>query len=218
MPILLTNTEETPILTADGYPLIGVCEITESWQDMLKRFPEKPYGLNEIKSDKRKQEWLAVRLLLKHLAGPDKYIIYKENGAPALQNSPLNISISHTTGYAAIILSKNQNPGIDIEYLSGRAWKLREKFLGEDELRMLIPSDEKSGSNTNISTICWCAKETAFKALQQTGVDFIEHLHIEPFALSKKGVLKLKETKTPQQQTFDINYQIAENYIITWKE
>jgi len=206
MSLLITNKSS----------LIGVLEITEPWQDLLRKFQHKPPGIDEIKSDKRKQEWLSVRLLLQQIIGADAYIIYKENGTPVLNNSKYNISISHTTGYAAIILSENLNPGIDIEYHSERAWKLREKFLSEKELEIF--SGEQSLIFHRKATLCWCAKETAFKALQQTSVDFIEHLNIEPFIISDKGVLKLKENKTPQQQTFYINYQINENYIIAWKE
>ena len=200
MSLLLTNKSS----------VIGIRKITEPWQDILKCFQSKPYGIDEIKSDKRKQEWLSVRSLLQQITGSETCIIYKENGTPVLKNSNYNISISHTIGYVAIILSENPNPGIDIEYHSGRAWKLRKKFLSEKELEMF--------SGEQNATLCWCAKETAFKALQQTNVDFIEHLHIEPFTVSDKGILKLKETKTPQQQTFYIDYQINENYIIAWKE
>ena len=218
-----------PILLTQESPVMGIWEITEPWQDMLKSFQHNDdYYLdaNRIQSDKRKQEWLAVRLLLKHLYETEAYIDYRDNGAPILQNSQYHISISHTMGYAAILLSENHNPGIDIEYRSERAWKLRKKYLGEKEFEMfalLHESEQKTGNNAlskhiDLSTLCWCAKETAFKALQQTEVDFIEHLHILPFTLSSRGVLLLKETKTSQQQTFNINYQIAENYIITWKE
>ena len=201
---------------------MGIWEITEPWQEMLKSFQDKPCDIDDIQSDKRKQERLAVRLALKHLAGSEMNINYTENGAPVLQNSPYSISISHTTGYAAVILSKKPYPGIDIEYRSERAWKLRTKYLGENELEMFASSeklqdDDKLPEKADHATICWCAKETAFKALQQTEVDFIKHLHIEPFTLSKSGILKLKETKTPQLQTFDINFEVTENYIITWK-
>ena len=169
-----------PILFTQESPAMGVWKITETWQDMLEYFKDNDnysYDIQKIQSDKRKQEWLAVRLLLKYLHGPDVYISYLENGTPVLQNSKYSISISHTKGFAAVILSKSKNPGIDIEYLSGRAWKLHEKYLGENELKM-FDFLQDSRYREKLATICWCAKETAFKALQHNEVDFINHLQI----------------------------------------
>ena len=194
----------------------------------------------KIKSDNRKREWLAVRLLIKILTGDDMPVRYKENGAPFLADNRYHISISHTIGYAAIILSQYPNPGIDIEYKSDRAWKLRTKYLSADELEMFEPirpdfqtgneplrlatifdSTNQTGSEippfqSALATICWCAKETAYKALQAADIDFVKHLHIEPFSLSEKGTIFLKETKTPNQTTFEIYYQLTDDYVIAW--
>ena len=226
-----------PLLLTYESPLMGIWEITEPWQDMLESLRyNNNYSkeANKIQSEKRKQEWLAVRLLLKSLSRQETSIDYHDNGAPFLPDNSHHISISHTNGYAAVLLSKNQNPGIDIEYRSDRAWKLRKKFLSDKELgsflsfsdsvNLSMHSHDKCDDNArripdtiDFATLCWCAKETAFKALQQAEVDFIEHLHILSFALSGEGVLTLKETKTSRKQTFTINYKIAENYIIAWK-
>ena len=226
-----------PLLLTYESPVMGIMEITEPWQDMLESLKQNDRylsELNKIRSDKRKQEWLTVRFLLKKLSGPDTYIDYHDNGAPFLPGSSYHISISHTKGYAAVILSEDEYPGIDIEYRSERAWKLRKKFLSDKESGVFLSLSsyadlnvqsriecnddiKRKISHADVATIFWCAKETAFKALQQAEVDFIEHLHILPFALSDEGILTLKETKTPSEQVFSINYKIAENYIIAWK-
>ena len=215
-----------PLLFTQNSPVIGIWKIEESWQNMLEsiqkneNYPhEIAHEVNNKKTDKRKQEWLATRLLLQHLDRPDSFIDYNENGAPILRNNLFNISISHTKGFAAVILSKTGSPGIDIEYHSGRAYKLREKFLDNKEMEMFDSLHDSSDySMDTLATLCWCAKETAFKALQQTEVDFIEHLSILPFTFSGKGTFSLKETKTPLQEVFKIKYQITEDYILTWKE
>jgi phosphopantetheinyl transferase len=200
---------------------MGIWEITESWQELLDSLINKDAycsEMNKIQSDKRKQEWLAVRLLLQHLSGSEAHIRYRKNGAPFLPGNTCNISISHTKGFAAIILSENTNPGIDIEYHSERAWKLRKKYMNEDELKFITPLFDNQKATDEIATICWCAKETAFKVLGETDIDFVEHLHIEPFRLSKEGFLMLKEKRTGQNQRFRINYQVTEGYLLTWKE
>ena len=221
-----------PAIFIQKSPAIGIWKIEESWQEMSESLRINnnysrviEHYLNNIKSDKRKQEWLAVRLLLAYLAGTEAYIDYLENGAPVLRNSPYNISISHTTGFAAVILSNKEHPGIDIEYHSGRALKLCRKYLGAKELELFDSlrsekpaSFDNHSKQTKLATICWCAKETAYKALGLTEVDFINHLHILPFTFSCKGTFALQEKKSPNHEIFNINYQVTEDYIITWKE
>jgi phosphopantetheinyl transferase len=210
---------------------MGIMKIDETWQEMLAAFENADLycaELDKIKSDSRKQEWLAVRLLLKYLLREEQIVDYDENGAPSLRNRRYRVSFSHTKGFAAVILGEYEALGVDIEYHSERAWRLRERFLSTDELKMfalLGAGCEISESPESpelrcfdLATVCWCAKETAFKALLQTEVDFIRHLRIYPFVLSDKGTIRLRETKTPLLRTYIINYMIAENYIITWKE
>ena len=202
-----------PLLHAYQSPLLGIWEMTETWQEMFESLENKDVyraDLNKIQSIKRKREWLSVRLLLQRLTRARTFIIYKTNGAPVLSDGSFNISISHTTGYAVILLSTTNHPGVDIEVRSDRAWKLKEKFLNKTELE-IIPSA------IDVATICWCAKETAYKSLGESAVDFSNQLHIEPFQLSKEGILFLHETRTPQKQRFTIHYQVNEPYILTWK-
>jgi len=232
-----------PLVSLHQSPAIGIWKMSESWQDMLELLQNKTMYAGEvqkIQSGNRKCEWLSVRLLVKHLTSADTPVCYQANGAPFLYHNPYHISISHTKGYAAIILSQYPHPGIDIEYRSERAWKLRRKFLSEKELALFAPShdecpagdekhplqailhsanqsESKNAQPATLATICWCAKETAFKALQESAVDFIKHLHIQPFILSEKGMLSVEETKTNQRKTYHIHYQTTDDYIITWK-
>jgi len=167
------------------------------------------------RSNRREAERLAINLLLQNMLGNNPVLGHKENGMPFLEDNHLNISISHTKGYVAVILSRFTYPGIDIEYPSDRAWRLRHKFLSDNELYMFARAREEEIK----ATICWCAKETAYKTLRESGVDFIKHLHILPFKTdSKNGSLLLEETKTISNQVFAINYQITDDYILTWKE
>jgi phosphopantetheinyl transferase len=146
------------------------------------------------------------------------HISYQKNGAPFLPDSAYGISISHTRGFAAVLLSENPRPGIDIEYHSERAWKLRERYMHEDELAFIRSSGNykfPTAKSTEIATLCWCAKETAYKALGETAVDFSEHFCIEPFEPLKEGVLLLHERRTEQKRRFSITYRITEDFILT---
>jgi len=211
-----------PLFYVHQSPVIGVWKIVEPWQELLDLFHNKTLYADEvlkIQSDKRKSEWLAVRLLIKQLTGAEMLVDYKDNGAPFLRDSPYHISIAHTKGFAALMLSNQTHPGIDIEYRSERALRLCGKFLNPIELEQLsrlrtnyLPNQEEV-----FATLCWCAKETAFKALQENDVDFIKHLQINPFTFSDKGVILLQETKTHKKETYPIHYQVTDDYLLTWK-
>ena len=213
-----------PVLNTYKSPLLGIWKISESWQilfDLLINKETYYPDLEKIQSEKRKQEWLAARLLLQHLTDGDTPIRYHKNGAPFLPDSEYRISISHTQGFAAVLLSKSSNPGIDIEYHSERAWRLRKKYMNEGELTFITSlCDHKNTANktmadaTEIATLCWCAKETAYKALGETAVDFAKHLCIEPFSPAKEGILMLNERRTKQKLSFKIDYQITKDFIL----
>jgi phosphopantetheinyl transferase len=124
MPLFLKHTK----------PLWGVWKIEESPDELLSRFEQRAADLlpADMRTEKRKQEWLAVRLLLKELLGEEARIAYQPNGAPCLPEKNLHISISHTKGYAAVILNGESPTGIDIEYLNDRVLKVRSRFMSEE--------------------------------------------------------------------------------------
>ena len=205
-----------PLLQKYVSPLWGIWKIEESWEELLCKFerPEMylPF-LNQRKSEGRKSEWLAVRLLLKELTGTETAVSYRDNGAPYLPESAFHISISHTKGFAAVLLSPSKPVGIDIEYCSERVRRIKSRFLNEDELNLL-------GENptTNDLLVCWSAKETAFKMTEQKTADLQKDVHIvdfKPFQYSDSGTLTVRESLTPQLSVFHINYLITPDFIVT---
>lgn len=109
------------------------------------------------KSNARRMEYICERALLKDMMnGKIVKIFHNEDGKPILNNG-LNISISHTRGYIAIILSETKNVGIDIEYVSDRVEKIASRFMREDE----------SADDIMSLLVHWCAKETLYKLFHQ---------------------------------------------------
>ncbi|MDR3261328.1 MAG: 4'-phosphopantetheinyl transferase superfamily protein [Tannerella sp.] len=203
-----------PILQKSTSPLWGIWKIEEHWADLLAR-SEQPENylpfLGNSKSDGRKAEWLAVRLLLKELTGIETGIAYHANGYPFLPDMPFHISISHTKGYAAVLLHADHPAGIDIEYRSERIQRLKSRFLDESEQRLL---GENPGTTELL--ICWSAKETAFKMTKQKTADWQKDFHILAcdFA-SDTGFLTVQETLTPQSASYQIRYDVATEFVIT---
>ena len=88
---------------------LGIWEISESINELNAL--TKSVKLDQIKSQKRKLEILAVRVLLEKMCGNVK-LDYNKYGAPILGNNK-NISISHSKQLVAIIVSEFKS-AIDI--------------------------------------------------------------------------------------------------------
>lgn len=204
MPLLFKHTE----------PLLGVWKIEESSDELLAMLglqSEYLPFLQGIKTEKRRQEWLASRVLLKELAGEELLIAYHGDGAPYLPGSSLSLSISHTNGYAAVLLQDQETAGIDIEYHSNRVLKIRSRFMSPEE-------DASIGSGYEVEhlLVYWCAKEALFKMIRQQDVDFIEHLHIEPFLFSVSGKLNVYETRTLEQKSYVLKYEVLPGFVLVY--
>ncbi len=202
-----------PLLFKHNEPLWGVWKIEESSEELLyllsRKIDYQPF-LDNMRTENRKKEWLATRLLTKKLLNKEVRIDYHLNGAPYLPNENLQISISHTKGFVAVILSKDSTPGIDIEYRGDRILKIHSKFMSKDEYSKI---DKKHEAEHLL--LYWCAKETLFKIIQQEGVDFIDHLHIHPFPYNEEGSLLASETRTEQTASYQLKYYVFPDFVVT---
>ncbi|MDR3253109.1 MAG: 4'-phosphopantetheinyl transferase superfamily protein [Tannerella sp.] len=198
-------------------PLRGVWKIDETADELLDFFKNEEdvsRAALAIRSENRRREWLAVRRLTDTLLGKRSQITYEANGSPVLPDSSFKISISHTKGFAAVVLSEFQRTGIDIEYHSERAFRLRNRFLGPAELNVLA----SYGNNKDLATVFWCAKESFFKALGRQGVDFIKDMHIisSPSFADTEGEFLIEESITPDGRICSVAFTITPDYILTW--
>ena len=97
-----------------------VDETVEQLRSMFHQFSVYEEGFARFSSEKRKQEWLAVRVLLKELCGEEKTIAYLPSGKPYLEDGSLHVSFSHTNGYVAVAIHPSVEVGIDIEQYGTR--------------------------------------------------------------------------------------------------
>ena len=194
---------------------IGIWKIEENVEDLLSFFSEKQ---SEYKTEiscfqypKRKLEFLSVRILLKELTGVENSVYYNSNGSPSLVDNNSVISISHTNGYASVILHPSASVGLDIEQKRDKIIRLKHKFLAQDELENIDKENELEHL-----LLHWSAKETMFKMMGEEDVDFISHLHISPFLAAKEGTIHSFETKSKKQQRFSLDYKIHDDYVLVW--
>ena len=204
MPLFLTHTA----------PLWGIWKIEESSDALfalLQNGEEYVSQLAEIHTEHRRQEWLASRMLLQTLTSCPARIAYHPNGAPYLPDSPLYISISHTRGYASVLLQECPAAGIDIEYRSDRVRKIRRRLMNPEEEAGIDPEHE-----TEHLLIHWCAKETLFKMIGQEGVDFCRHLHVCPFPYAEEGCFVAFETRTEAHVRYLLHYRVEQEFVLTF--
>lgn len=194
--------------------IIGVWKMVESVEELLYLLPSDFHDyasahIKKIRSERRAIEWLSSRILLLSLLKQKKNILYRADGRPYLEDESHYISISHTRNYAAVYLHKSHPVGIDIETISERVTKVASKFVGEKEY---IHPEQKIVH----LLLHWSAKESLFKVMNENEIDFKHHLHIYPFTPTTKGIMKATESKTPLRCTFDINYEVHSDYVLTW--
>lgn len=203
-----------PLLLKETTPLRGVWKVDETSEQLLSLLEtDSIYRClpEEIHAEKRKQEWLAVRLLLKELIGREVAIAYHPSGAPYLPDQPWHISISHTKGYVTVLLQEVPAAGIDIEYRGDRVLKIRSRILSEVEEQNVDAAHE-----ADHILLHWCIKEALFKMIGQEDVDFREHLYIEPFPYADNGVVRARETRTAEGGDYSLAYQVFPDFILVW--
>lgn len=193
----------------------GVWKIEESEADLLACLSDKAMyadGLAKLKAPHRRIEWLAVRVLLAHLMGCEAEVAYMPNGRPYLVGNQYSLSISHTKGYVAVLLSSSTSlVGIDIEQTGERVRKVAHKFIGPNEKITLY-----DGSDVWSLLLHWSAKESMFKCLDTPEVDFIAHLHIHPFQVQASGTFQAHESRTPSTQEYSIHYLLHPDFVLTY--
>lgn len=188
-----------------------VDETIEQLRSMFHQFSIYEEGFERFKAEKRKQEWLAVRVLLKELLGEEKKIVYLPSGKPCLEDGSACISFSHTPGYVAVAIHPSAEVGVDIEQYGTRVQRLASRFVREDELVSVASGDE-----IYALLLHWSAKETMFKLMEEEAVDFLDHLRIFPFTLQESGVMEAQEYRSPNEQKFLIHYDTHPDYVLTF--
>ena len=184
--------------TTENNCSIALWDISESLDELLQIADS--FNTAKFKTEKRKKEWIASRLLLNEI-NPNYSISYNEFGAPELDNGNY-ISISHSKKMVAIIINEQQ-VSIDIEKISEKALRLAPKFVSEKNLKKL--SKEKA-------TLIWCIKEAAFKWHQKGGVDFIKDIIIPEFSVKEKGIITIQFKNIE----LNLNYQKINNHYLVY--
>lgn len=197
-----------------GIGRAGIWELSDLPNELAEGFyftvTEKS-ELKKINSPKRQAEYLAIRLLLQKMLGKKTEIRYQPDGRPVLQESALNISISHSANLVVIYLAETAC-GVDTELRNRPIENVAKRFLHPDEIRQI----DSLGDRQFHQILYWCAKEAIFKCSRQHGVQFDQQIRINPFDTKNQksfsGTLFSNNTK----EQYKLEFMELKNNIVVF--
>ena len=179
---------------------LGLWHLTESPEDFA--LPQQPSIMKQYRSTSRRAEKLATYALLSAMTGDDDLLIsHESSGRPLLEG--WHISISHTRGYVAVILSRDTRVAVDIEYVANRVNKVAPKCIRSDE----------HATSTLTRLLHWSAKETAYKYFSEQQLAFFE-MRLSPFPLQESGCLEIENLRS--HRFLNIHYRQNNAYVLTF--
>jgi len=194
--------------------IIGVWKIEEDLPALLSMVEMSPEDIKRysiFRSTSRKLEFLSVRALLAELLGKEARIVYNKNNKPFIKDGSHFISITHSNKLTAILVSRDERVGIDLEFMRTNISAFSSKFLNKKE-----KVTRKWADRTYHLYIHWCAKESLYKICDKEGIDFVNDITIEPFNVSENGEIKGKVKNERIDEQFTLFYSKYDNYIIVW--
>ena len=125
--------------------------------------------VDSFSNQSRRCEVLAWRAIVRRELGADVQIDYDEYGAPKVDMPATYISVSHSKGDVAVLIS-DAPCAVDIEQTNRDFCKVASHYLSERELDL--------AKEYNLFAEIWCAKEALYKYHRKGGVDYVEQISI----------------------------------------
>ena len=188
---------------------VVIWEINESLHDLESKVvlsEDSLKLLNQKKSEIQKKQFLAIRYIFKLLSIEDNEVKYDEVGRPIFSQNKI-LSISHSGNYAAVIIS-DQSVGIDIEKINGKAYKIKHKFL---QIELNYPQE----LNNQTSLVYWNIKESIYKAMGITGIDFKKNILSLPLDVNA-AKCKSWYINNDDIYSFETYFKISKNYTLAF--
>jgi phosphopantetheinyl transferase len=218
--------KKADLCSADFMPLIKIIDVNPTTQIGLWEITEEPdtlkwalqWGQEDIKrfrsfnDNLRSMHWLASRVLLRKLLCTEKYIDLQQDeyGKPVIKNFQMEVSISHSGTWVAVMLS-DKPCGVDIQLMDRHLDKLSAKFVSDEE-RKYAPDDL-----TDLQLyVYWCAKEALYKLYGKKKLDFKEHMFIHPFEEQPRGQVAGRIEKDSILKNLKISYERIDGYMLAY--
>ncbi len=190
---------------------LGIWKISEEEDELLSLLEPNKIELermSHIQSAWRRKEWMASRLMASNFFEEKTHISYDAYGRPVVDDRKERISISHSKRYVAVLISASFKPTIDIELPQQKIRSIAHKFINEKE-RQLFDCTK----SFNLYRI-WCAKECAFKYHHLGGVDFKEHILVEPDGENIQATFH----KNDELFSLKLKFETNDNYVLCFND
>lgn len=183
---------------------LGIWRMTEDETSLLAGHPWLA-GLSEcydsLKSDIRRRERLTTLILIRELTGQILPLGHNDADKPLLDG--WYVGVSHTRGWASVVVSADSEVSVDIEYVSNRVEKVVSRF---------IRSDEQSGS-LGEKLLNWSTKETCYKYYSELDLAFFD-MRLLPYELKDRGSVDVRVDKAGE--TCRVGYELNSDYVLTY--
>lgn len=123
------------------------------------------------------------------------------SGQPLLRG--YHVGVTHTKGYAALMLSKSCDVACDIEHFSDRVERIKSKFLRKDEM-----ADDLDSLLVN-----WCGKETVYKLFPEDNLQFSQ-MRVGPFSTMSDWACEVENMKRGEKVRVD--FELTMQFVLTY--
>lgn len=189
----------------------GIWEITESMVELSAIVLPSDACPEEVKSEKKKMEWLAGRALLLQMVQESglsyKGIVKDEHGKPFLKDLAHQISLSNSYPFVAVQMHPNKPVGIDLEQPRQKLFVVMRRVLTDLEWQ--------DGAN-NLRKLCiyWCAKEAMYKIYGKRNLIFTEQILVKPFAMGENGTVEGTIKSESGDTRVWLNYEFQNGFVL----
>ena len=142
--------------------------------------PDERTAVCGFGSERRRAEYLMWRHMVRRELGADTEIGYDAVGAPLLTNRTEHIGVSHSSQYAAVIIS-DRRCAIDIESLARNFLHISSRYIS--------PSERLLSDDPRLPAALWCAKETLYKYSGLRELDLLNDICIEKVDFGRKIIV-----------------------------
>ncbi|SDE03679.1 4'-phosphopantetheinyl transferase family protein [Riemerella columbipharyngis] len=140
---------------------------------------------------------------------PNHQLKHYTDGSPFVEIPSTHISISHSYPFAVLAVS-NKKIGVDIEKISDRILKLKDKFLSPEEKEWLSPKDD-----TEQLTEIWCIKESLYKIHPEKFWSLKKYYQVMPYTNKNTSPISCKVLNNGQTTHYNAKIEHIEDYILS---
>lgn len=123
------------------------------------------------------------------------------SGQPLLRG--YHVGVTHTKGYAALMLSKSCDVACDIEHFNDRVERIKSKFLRKDE----------KADDLDSLLVHWCGKETVYKLFPEDNLLFSQ-MRVGPFSTMSDWACEVENMKRGEKVRVD--FELTMQFVLTY--